>query len=115
MTHYERGRSAEWELRTLLEDDRRMVTRSAGSHAIDLWSVNSEGRLCLYEVKSTSRQVYYPSRTAKEKRQMQDFVNTLKAFNGTVDGYYAIRFGGGKWSFFPLEELTGKPLRSTPQ
>jgi Holliday junction resolvase len=111
MTQYERGRQAEWELRDLLEGDRRMVTRSAGSHAIDLWSVNSEGRLCLYEVKSTSGSVYYPSRTAKEKQQLKDFVNTVKAFGGTVDGYYAVRFKGGQWRYFPVEELDGRPLR----
>ena len=87
-----------------------LATRTAGSHGIDVWAVNENGRLTLFEVKSTKRNVYYPHRTNKDINQMLQFVETLSGFGGTVAGYYAIKYGA-EWRFFGLEALNGCPLR----
>jgi Holliday junction resolvase len=113
MTMYERGREAEWELLDKLRAEGVLATRTAGSHGIDVWAVSQSGRLTLFEVKSTKRNVYYPRRTKNDREQMDAFNATIAAFDaGTVVGYYAVRFGGGEWRFYASPDgLTGQPLK----
>jgi Holliday junction resolvase len=106
---YERGREAEWELLEKLRAEGVIATRTAGSHGIDVWAVNENGRLTLFEVKSTKRNVYYPHRTKKDMNQMLEFVETISQFKGTVIGYYAVKFGSD-WRFYGLNALNGTPL-----
>jgi len=96
-SHY--GRSAEWELRDILEAKNVYVLRSAASRGIDLIGIlPGVNNVRAYEVKATGEDVFYCRQNKAVKEQYDGHIELSKR----IPVSYAVRFGK-EWREFPLD------------
>ena len=113
------GAKYERDLMDLLRGAGYLVTRSAGSHSVDLTVTNRYGHTMVLEVKSFDGDTFSVRKKAETVEQWEEMLAISKDFR-TVTVRYALRPKGLKstadpWRFIGPERL-GKPYHwDTPQ
>jgi len=97
-----KGQKYERKLRDQLMELPQIVTvsRSAGSKNLDLIALFKK-RVVIFEVKSTSKDVVYPS---KDAEQFEILLNLPEATDYILEKYYAVWFLNRGWEFFKIDE-----------